>query len=240
MVKKIGLILLLITFFNFLHAGVLDDVTKELDEIEREFWTITTLDRMSERHREFSQKLALFTISCRDIQAKLQKTKQRFQLPNITDSSVAIEDILKDIRTKDILAYGILAYPRYTSVKYFLGASQPAINNFSNHRYNSRNSNRFNRSNRYTNNNQSDNKSNSTSNAKIDLNSYQRWLYNIKQANENDFLNSSKRILQRGTRKHKKNSRVRSIIDYYNLYMTNIVNLRLTIETLRQKAKNLD
>ena len=96
MVKKFCLILLLITFFNFLHAGVLDDVTKELDEIEREFWTITTLDRMSERHREFSQKLALFTISCRDIQAKVQETKQRFHLPNITDSSVAIEDITFD------------------------------------------------------------------------------------------------------------------------------------------------
>ena len=239
MVKKFCLILLLITFFNFLHAGVLDDVTKELDEIEREFWTITTLDRMSERHREFSQKLALFTISCRDIQAKVQETKQRFHLPNITDSSVAIEDILKDIRTKDILAYGILAYPRYTSVKYFLGASQPSANNFPNHRYNSRNSNRYNRSNRYTNNSQSDSTPTSNDN-KINLESYKRWLYNIKQANENDFLNSSKRILQRATRRPKKNSRVRSIIDYYNLYMTNIVNLRLTIETLRQKAKNLD
>ena len=107
--------------------------------------------------------------------------------------------------------------------------------NFPNHRYNSRNSNRYNRSNRYTNNSQSDSTPTSNDN-KINLESYKRWLYNIKQANENDFLNSSKRILQRATRRPKKNSRVRSIIDYYNLYMTNIVNLRLTIETLRQKA----
>ena len=211
--KKLSLILLLLAFFNFLYADSLDDISRELDEIEREFWTITTLEKMGERHRNFSRKMALFTISCRKIQEKINQ--KNLKLPNLTTTSVAIQDILAEVRQKDILKYGILKYPRYTSVKYFLnGDEQP--------NYHSRYSRK-----RYV--------TNTPQSSKVDLYAYETWLNKVKQDNEEAFL----RLRDRNKRARSK-SRVKSLIDYYNLYMTNLIKLRYSIEVIRQKVKNID
>ena len=57
----------------------------------------------------------------------------------------------------------------------------------------------------------------------------------VKQDNEEAFL----RLRDRNKRARSK-SRVKSLIDYYNLYMTNLIKLRYSIEVIRQKVKNID
>lgn len=255
MVKKLCLLLLSLTFFNILGASTLDNLSRELDEIEYEFWSITTQERMGERFRKFSRKLALFTISCRTIQSKLQNDPRNFGMPNLTTYSVAIQDILAEIRKKDIEEYGILIHPRYTSVKEFLnnnsGSNTSSSNSSYSRNYNNRFKNRFNNrhNNRYYQRNNSYNRSsnsssgtsNNTSNSnKVDLFAYKTFLNQVKQENEEDFLRPERRKRYRTSRRRKNGSRVRSIIDFYNIYMTNLINLRYSIEVIKQKGKDID
>ena len=246
--KKLPLILLLLTFFNLLYANSLDKISQELDEIEREFWSITTLERLGERYRNFSRKMALFTISCRTFQNKLQRNSANSGLPNLTTYSIPIQDILAEVRQKDIQAYGFLSNPRYTSVQIFQGRYPRRIRY---KRLKNRNYNQNNHSNSCTENNNDE--------TKVDLDAYENWLYKVKQDNEEDFLDLSKRIRFHNnprhypnyrkrtrtrtitrTRKAISNSRIQSLIDYYNLYMTNLIKLRYSIEVIRQKVKNID
>lgn len=124
--------LLIFIFTGFLYADSLDDISQELDEIEREFWYIVTLERVGERYRNFSRKMALFTISCRKIQEKINH--KNMKLPNLTTTSVAIQYILAEVRQKDISIFRIPRVSRDTSIKSFI-RSQRRYRHFYNNSY---------------------------------------------------------------------------------------------------------
>lgn len=203
------LFLLIFIFTGFLYADSLDDISQELDEIEREFWYVCTLERVGERYRNFSRKMALFTISCRKIQEKINH--KNLNLPNLTITSVTIQNILVDVRQKD-KSIRIPRISRNTSLKRFL---------------------RSHRCNRHFYNN--------SDTTKIDLAAYKNWLNEIKIENENRFENSIFLINHATKRKRiSKDTKIKRLCSLYNVYITNIIKLRYDIAVLKQNRHHFD
>lgn len=232
MKKVLVFLVALFAFCNCLFAGVMEDLNNELNDIEQEYWAALASPINSQYYKSFDDKLKNFVLKCQNLQFKLSQNPLNKNLPNITSPAIMLTRTFSHVNRNALISLG---HRRFNKKRTNMFSYRSEFTRIEKERIDAEAEAKLAKGHKVR-----KRKPRYPNLLIVNINWYSNWINDVKAANIDAVVASSRVGRSRGkNRGRKPDPSLRILAEKYTAFMTAIAELRIAIVTIRQKAKDI-